>query len=611
MSRRTKIIILAVILLIAALIYYNGTKTKPLNYTSARVERGDVVQTVSATGAVEAAKKIDLKFMSAEKIKEINVKVGAEVKEGEVLAKLDTSKLDSQLLQSRASLSAAQANLQTVLNGSTNEQVKVAATAVENAQIALSSAKQNLTDTNIATQREIQSAESSVDSARVALNNANSSLESTKNSNTNNLSNVYEAAWDGVTSALAACDDALNTNNTVLEDDDAQDTLGVLNTQTLSNSDASDQAAHIAYDAALNFKNSVASNRTEANVDEAINRAQNALEKTRLALSDTYLVLQSTITSSALTQTELDALKADISGSRTSINSTIATLTAKRQAISSQKVANQSSLTAAQSAINSASSALIVAESNLSAVKSGATSKINVAQNNILAREGDLKQAQDSLSQVSAKAEYSKIKAAQAQVDQARASVELIEGQMSDMVLTAPLGGIVTAVNGEVGELASMSEPFVSIIIPNGFQITANISEVEIAKLKVGDAVDIDFDALGTDQKFTGKISEIDPAETEISGVIYYKVTTLFTGDGEIIKPGMTANMEILTAKKEDVLKIPFQALKERDGYKYVQTVVDNKVQEITVEVGLKGDADYEITKGLSEGKEVVTFLEE
>ncbi|MFA7171462.1 MAG: biotin/lipoyl-binding protein, partial [Candidatus Paceibacterota bacterium] len=119
MKNRTKLIILVVILSVAAYIGYNSTKQTPLNYTGAKVERGDVVQTVSATGTVEAAKKIDLKFMSSEKIKEINVKVGDEVKEGDILAKLDTSKLDSQLLQAQASLVAAQANLQTVLNGST------------------------------------------------------------------------------------------------------------------------------------------------------------------------------------------------------------------------------------------------------------------------------------------------------------------------------------------------------------------------------------------------------------------------------------------------------------------------------------------------------------
>lgn len=610
MRKRYKIIIAAVLVVIAIIIY-NSTKEKPLQYTSAKVEKGDVVQTVSATGAVEAAKKIDLKFMSSEKIKEVNAKVGDFVKERDVLAKLDTSKLDTQLSQSRAALVAAQANLETVLNGSTDEQVRVAATAVENAEIALKSAQQNLEDTESSTEREIASAESSVSSAQVSLNNANSSLENTKTSNANSLANSYESAWEGAVAALSDCDDALDTNDTVLEDDDAENVLGVLNMQSLSTSSASKKAAKDAYDAAIGFQNSVAANRTETNIDTMVTKTQEALEKTRITLGDTYSVLQYTITSSDLTQAELDALKGQISASRTSINATISALTAKKQAVATQKVTNQSSLTSAESAVNSAKSALSVSQSSLAATKTAASAKINAAQNAILSREGDLKQAKDNLSQVGARAESSKVLAAQAQVDQARSSVELVENQMKDMMLIAPHEGIVTAVNGETGEIASMTEPFVSLIIPNGFEIKANISEVQIAKLKVGDTVDITFDALGTDQKFTGEISEIDPAETEISGVIYYRVTTLFTGDGEVVKPGMTANLDILTAEKKDVLKIPFQALKEKDGYKYVQVVIKNKVQEIQVEVGLKGDADYEVTKGLSEGQEIVTFLEE
>lgn len=611
MRKRTKIIIISVLLIVVASVAYSATREKPLKYTSAKVERGDVIQKVSATGAVEAAKKIDLKFMSTEKIVEVNAKVGGEVKAGDTLAKLDSSKLDTQLAQSQAALVAAQANLETVLKGSTNEQVKVAATAVENAEIALMSAKQSLEDTKASSTKDIQSAQSAVDSSKVALDNANAGLSNTKATNTNNMANVYGAAWDSATAALSSCDDALDTNKTVLDDDDADDVLSVLNLKYLDQSKTSRQAAENAYANALAYQATISSNRTEANVDTFINKSQDALEKTRITLSDTYLVLQATITSSQLTQAELDALKTSISTSRTGINTTISTLTAKEQAIASQRVANQSSLTSAQSAVSSAQSALAVSQSNLASAQSGASAKTNAAQNTILSREGDLKQAQDNLSQVSAKADSSKVLAATAQVDQARSSVELIQNQLKDLILVSPHDGIVTAVNGEAGEIASMTEPFVSLIIPNGFEIKANISEVQIAKLKVGDKVDITFDALGSDEKFTGEISEIDPAETEISGVIYYQVTTLFTGDGEVVKPGMTANLDILTAKKEEVLKVPFQALKEKDDYKYVQVVVKNKLQEIQVEVGLKGDSDYEVKKGLSEGQEVVTFVEE
>ena len=266
MRKRNKVIV-AVVILLLALAAYNSAKEEPLVYTSAKVERGDVVQTVSATGAVEAAKKIDLKFMNSDKIKEINVKVGDSVKEGDVLARLDTSKLDSQLSQVQASFAAAQANLQTVIKGSSDEQVRVAAASVENAEIALAAAKQSLADTNASTVQEIASAQSSVQNAQVSLESARQSLENTKISNDNNLNNSYEAAWDGINSALATCDDALNANKTVLENDDAKDTLSVLNYQYLSASNSSKLAAANSYNSAVSFRNSVLAKRTPENID--------------------------------------------------------------------------------------------------------------------------------------------------------------------------------------------------------------------------------------------------------------------------------------------------------------------------------------------------------
>lgn len=610
MQKRTKVIIGVIVVIIIALVGYGSTKKKPVNYTSAKVEKGEVVQTVSATGEVEAASKVDLKFASSEQIKEIDVKVGDNIKQGAIIARLDTSKLDSQLLQAQAALAAATANYQSLVEGASAEDIKVAQTGVDNAETALASAKQSLADTTSSADREIASAQSSLDSSKVALDNANLNLSNVKVSNENSLNNSYEAAWDAVNSSLATCDDALNANDTVLSDEGAKNTLSVLNTKYLYNSNVSKAAADASRDSAKSYRDSVTSSHTPANVDTALSKAQKALEDTQKTLSDTYNVLQATVTSAGLTQAELDGLKSSISAQRTAVNTAISNLTSKKQAIQTQKVTNQNSLDGAQSSVNSANSSYVSSQNNLLAVKTSVSAKINSAQNNVTASAGGLKQAQEQLNQVKAKPSDSKLAASQAQVDQAQANVDLIQNQISEYTLLAPQDGLVTILNGEVGELASMSEAFASMIVPNGFQIKANIAEVDIAKLKANDGVKITFDALGSDKEFEGKVSEIDPAETVISGVVYYKVTTIFTDGDNIIKPGMTANMDIQTAKKTDILKVPFQAVKEKDGKKYVQ-IVSGKDQfsESDVLIGLKGDSDYEIKSGVQEGQEVVTFM--
>jgi len=610
--RKRNIIIAAVVLIVIVVVIISSSGDKALNYTSVQISRGEVLQTVSATGAVEAKTKIDMKFVNSGRIEEINVKVGDEVKEGDVLAKLESAKLESQLAQAEASLAAARANLQELLNGATSEDIRVAETAVANAEIALASAKQSLEDANSSAENTIANAEASVSSAEVTLDNAKLSLENTKISNENNLDQLYDSVWDAIDSSLAVADDALGTNDTVLDNDDAADTLSVLNSQYLINAEVLKGDAENLYDETIAYRYSVNSAKTYENADAAIEKTENVLTAVKNALSETYKVLQSTITSSTLTQTELDALKSSISNDRAAVNTSISSMTSKRQAIATQKITNQTALDGAQSTVNSATSALNVANNSLASAHSSATTQINSAQNAVFLREGDLQQARDRLSQVKAGATSAQASASRAQVDQAAASVELIKNQIRDSYIIAPRDGVVTSVEGEVGEIASTTGVFLSIMISNGFEIKANISEVDISKIKVGDEVEITFDALGSDQIFKGEVSEIDPAETEISGVVYYKVMTIFTGDGEIIKPGMTANLDIMTASEEDVIRIPFQALNEENGRKFVKLVdKEGNIKEKDVVVGLRGDAYLEITDGVSEGDELVTFIEE
>jgi len=610
MRKRTIAIIIILVLAIGGYAAYSFTKKPQVKYTTAKVERGEVLQTVSATGAVEAATKLDLRFVNSGKIEKINVKVGDHIEQDMVLAKLDTTQLESQLNRASASLKAAQANYNKLIAGATAEDIKVSETAADNAQIALNTAIQSLTDAQSGANKDIAGAEASVSSAEVTLSNANLSLSNVISSNENNLNQDYENGWNVVNSALLVASDSLNTNETVLEYEDAQDTLSVLNTQYLNNSNQSKSVAAVSYDNAKNYANNIKLTLTNDEIDQALAKTKSALEDIRGALYDTSNVLQSTITSSELSQTELDGLKSDISTARSGVNTAISNVTSAEQNIATQKVTNQTSLDSAQSAVNSAESALNLSKQSLASVKASSDAKINSAQNAIKSAEGALKQAQDQLALKKSGPNSFEISLYRAQIQEAQANADLIQDQINDSSLVAPRDGIVTKINGEVGETASTASEFISIITAENFQIKANISEVDISKIKIGDEVEITFDALGPEKEFKGEVVEIDPAETEISGVIYYKVATMFSGDAEIIKPGMTANLDIMTARKENVLLIPFQALKEKDGKKYVQVLEGDIAKDVTVEVGLRGDVDLEILNGLKEGQDVVTFME-
>ncbi|MCK5332508.1 efflux RND transporter periplasmic adaptor subunit [Candidatus Parcubacteria bacterium] len=608
---KKKIIIIVLILIVIVYAILGFSKEPEVKYTTAKVERGSVLQTVSATGTVEAATKLDLRFVNPGKIEQINVKVGDKVESESILAKLDTNQLESQLARSKASLSAANANYNKLVAGATVEDLQISQTSVDNAKISLDNAGQNLYDVQKSGTRDIDNAESSVNSAQVTLDNANLSLDNTRIANENNLNQDYDDAWDVVNSSLLTIFDSLNTNKTTLEYEDAQDTLSVLNKQYLNFSSQSKIVADNSYNNAKDFIDSMRGDRSFVNIEEALLKTKTSLEDTRDTLGDTGNVLGSTITSSQLSQAELDSLKSSISVSRISVNTAIANTTTAGQNISTQKVTNQTNLNNAEATVNSAKSSLLVANNSLSATKSAVDTKINSAQNTIKLAEGSLKQAQDQLAFKMADPSSSDLQLYRAQVKEAQASVDVIQNQIDDSILYTPRDGIITVINGEVGEAVNSAVNFISLITDENFEIIANISEVDISKVKIDDTVEITFDALGPDEKFEGTIISIDPAETEISGVIYYKLTTMFAGDGKIIKPGMTANLDIMTARKDDVVLIPFQALKDRGGQKYVQILEDGEAREVLVEVGLRGDIDLEITSGLHEGQDVVTFVEE
>ncbi len=611
MKKRTIIIILTLLLIVGSYGVYSFTREPEIKYTTAKVERDEVIQTVSATGTVKAAIKLDLRFLNSGKISEINVEVGDNVKKDVILAKLDTVQLESQLSRVRASLNASKANLNKILEGATIEDIRVSETAVENAQINLDNVKNNLVDIQNNSANDISNAEASVNSAQVALDNANKSFENTKIANENSLDQDYDDAWDIVNPSLLIAFDALNTNKTTLAYEDAQDTLSVLNTQYLNDSSQSKVVAQNSYDIADNFVKSIKENLTFENIDSALSEVKNSLSDIRSTLSDTGNVLQSTITSSDLSQSELDSLKSSISLSRSSVNSAITNITTAQQNISTQIVSNQTSLDSSQSSINSAKSSFDLASQSLQTTISSSESKINSAKNAIKSAEGSLKHAQDQLALKKAGPSSTEVSLYRYQVQEAEASLRSTQTQINDSTLYAPRDGVITEINGEVGEMVNSANNFISLITAENFEIKANISEVDISKVKINDQVDITFDALGPEEKFEGTVIEINPAQTEISGVIYYNVTTMFSGDSKIIKPGMTSNLDIMTASKKNTIMIPFQALKDKEGQKYVQVLEDNIARDVFVEVGLKGDINIEIINGLKEGQEVVIFVEE
>ncbi len=168
-----------------------------------------------------------------------------------------------------------------------------------------------------------------------------------------------------------------------------------------------------------------------------------------------------------------------------------------------------------------------------------------------------------------------------------------------------------TDVASDVGETASLAQPFITLD-SKYLYIKALVSEADIAKIQTGQDATLTFDAFGTAKEFKGNVYEVDPSETIVQGVVYYVVKVQFDASGEAVKPGMTANLTLQTNSKSGVLDVPARAVQYDGNQAYVQVLktTDNKkeVEKRNVEIGLQGDENVEITSGLSEGEEIVTF---
>jgi HlyD family secretion protein len=264
-----------------------------------------------------------------------------------------------------------------------------------------------------------------------------------------------------------------------------------------------------------------------------------------------------------------------------------------------------SSVSLSQTTVNSYKANINTARTNVSS----AISSLDAQTQNIASQKITVQRIRSELDLLLAGKTEEEISAQEARVDSARANVLDYESQLAKSVLRSPINGVVTKQDAKVGQIAVANSEIVSIISRAEFQIETNVPEADIAKIKLGNEVKITLDAYGNEVVFGGKVISIEPAETMIDGVSTYKAVLEFSQEDERILPGMTANIDVITAQKNNVLALPYRAVISKDSGKFVsilhidgETLIEKKIQ-----TGIRGtDGNIEIVSGLNEGEKVV-----
>jgi multidrug efflux pump subunit AcrA (membrane-fusion protein) len=228
----------------------------------------------------------------------------------------------------------------------------------------------------------------------------------------------------------------------------------------------------------------------------------------------------------------------------------------------------------------------------------------------------------------------SEVAAAQADAASKLSVVADAQKALDDTTLLSPADGTVAVIGGRVGEdvpgggsnrggfdASALSRPpnaqasgsvssraggFITLTDLGTNEVKARFSEADTAKIKPGQAAKVEFESLG--QTLTARVVRIDAIETVVANVVTYTVTLLLDKKLEELKPGMTGNVDVIIAQKENVLRLPVTAINPRNGRATVQVLgKDGKTIETRqVTTGLKGDDDVEITSGLDVGDKVV-----
>ena len=202
------------------------------------------------------------------------------------------------------------------------------------------------------------------------------------------------------------------------------------------------------------------------------------------------------------------------------------------------------------------------------------------------------------------------ITAQEALVEQAEGQVNYHLSQIAKTILRAPFPGIITKINNNEGEIITANTQMVSLVGEGKYEIEIYIAESDIAKVKVGNTAKVTLDAYGSNVFFDAAVTKIDLSETLLESVATYKAVLQFTEEDERILPGLTANVDILSERKESVLYVPTRNVIMRDGRQYVKIVNSEKiVSEIEIKAGIRGsDGRTEIISGLEEGMELASL---
>ena len=603
--------------------------------TEYEVQTGEISTSLSLAGTTKFANAQKLTFVQQGKVTSVKVKVGDQVKKGQVLASISTDKLDTTLERNKRDLNAkkrayekklkdadsgldllkAQAEYdQKLLEQTLLPQKQTSET--ETAQIAVENAKQNLKDQEKAL-KDLQ------DDYAIMYgtwkNAQNSDLGLSKNAiERNQKFEAYVREFKiqalSLQSILDGYDRVMQETKKFLNPEDYTHVYIGADDQILRGKSVSQfyelqKQVNVLEDLYAQYSKIPVASLTEGKILEGYQVFKTIWDQLSQWGTLNYNMVMKSVPSGKVDKTAIagyaKTLGTDIESEGYALKNKYMTTVAKlKEDMNSDSGSDQESM---QTKINKAKIALQDSKLKLQNAQEELMSLKTKQQIAKLTAESDLKTAKNKLDDLMDKVEISEeLQAAKDALDSAQEEIKTTLKQYEDYQIIANFDGLVTKVEMQVWDSISSSnnssstEKYIYVETPNLLQVTLDVDQIDIVKISVWMPVQVVLDAL-SDQTFTGVISEIDTMSESSS----YKASVVFQkhSDDQKVLGGMSASVKVTLEQATDTIIVPSPAIADNvNGEKIVRLKKwDQRVDQV-VEIGISDDANTQILSGLKVG---------
>ncbi len=202
----------------------------------------------------------------------------------------------------------------------------------------------------------------------------------------------------------------------------------------------------------------------------------------------------------------------------------------------------------------------------------------------------NLEDARQNYEKLSAGPDARDIAALEARIAAAQATIDSAQ-------LTAPFAGIITDVSNKPGDRVAPGSVAFRLDDFSSLLVDVPVSEVDIARIGEGQEVILTFDAI-SGKEYQGKVVDVDRVGTTNQGVVDFTVTVELLDADEQVKPGMTAAVNIIVERLQDVLLVPNRAVRVKDGQRVVYILRNGVPEPVAITLGASSETDSEIVEG-------------